>query len=437
MEDIGKLIPEKLGKYEIKGELGHGSMAVVYLGHDPFIDRSVAVKVALPKYLQDPGTAGQFKEMFFNEARISGMMDNRFILPVYDAGIEGDLLYIVMEHVEGARTLKEYCSPDKLLPVEKVLELIYKCCRGLEYAHSRDVIHRDIKPSNILLSGDMDVRIADFGIAQIMRPDETQVMEMIGSPRYMSPEQVNEEGISHQTDIYSMGVVLYELLTGHTPFDAESLGALVNRIQNEEAPLLSAYRDGLPPQLEMVVKRALAKKTDLRYPTAMDLASDLVMAFKHQKHMVVAGDSDNQEKFRRLKQNIFFRDFFDSEIWEVISASEWAEARPEDVLVSEGEIDDSFYVIIKGKVSVIKGGRTLARLGEGDSFGEMAYFSKSERTASIVATEDVMLLKVNSTLIEKVSQNCQIRFMRVFLQTLIGRLAATSDLLAHDEATKQ
>jgi len=435
MEDMGKLIPEKLGKYEIKGELGRGSMAVVYLGHDPFIDRSVAVKVALPKYLQDPETSGQFKEMFFNEARISGMMDNRFILPVYDAGIEGDLLYIVMEHIEGARTLKEYCSPDKLLPVEKVLELIYKCCRGLEYAHSRDVIHRDIKPSNILLADDMDVRIADFGIAQIIRPEETQVMEMIGSPRYMSPEQVNEEGISHQTDIYSLGVVLYELLTGHTPFDADSLGALVNRIQNEEAPLLSAYRDGLPPQLEMVIKRALAKKRDLRYPTAMDLASDLVLAFRHQKHMVVAGDSDNQEKFRRLKQNVFFRDFFDSEIWEVISASEWAEAHPEEVLVSEGEIDDSFYVIIKGQVKVIKGGRTLARLGEGDSFGEMAYFSKSERTASIVATEDVMLLKVNSTLIEKVSQNCQIRFMRVFLQTLIGRLAATSDLLARKNDT--
>ena len=430
MDEFNSRIPETLGKYEIASELGRGSMAVVYLGHDPFIDRSVAVKVALPRYLQDPETSGQFKEMFFNEARISGMMDNRFILPVYDAGIEGDLLYIVMEHVEGARTLKDYCAPDRLLPVEKVLEIIYKCCRGLEYAHSRDVIHRDIKPSNILLTEELDVRIADFGIARIMRPDETQVMEMIGSPRYMSPEQVNEEGIGLQTDIYSIGVVLYELLTGHTPFDAESLGALVNKIQNEEPPLLCTYRQDLPQQLEMVIKRALAKKTDLRYPTAMDLASDLVMAFKHQRHMVVAGDSDNQEKFRRLKQNIFFRDFFDSEIWEVIKASEWAEAQPAEVLVSEGEIDDSFYIIIKGKVDVIKGDRVLATLTEGDSFGEMAYFSKSQRTASIVAAEDVMLLKVNSTLIEKVSQNCQIRFMRVFLETLIGRLAATSDLLA-------
>ena len=433
MSELTDIVPEKLGKFEIVRELGRGSMAVVYLGYDPFMDRNVAVKVALPKFLKDPETGPQFKKMFFNEARITGMLDNKFILPVYDAGIEGHLLYMVMEYISGGTTLKHYARPDNLLDTPKVLELIFKCCRALDYAHSRDVIHRDIKSTNLLLTTDIDVRIADFGIAQVMKAEDTQVLGVMGSPRYMSPEQISEKTLTNQTDLFSLGVVMYELLTGHLPFTANTLPGLANQIATEEPPLMREHNPDIPDSLEMIIKRALAKNPAARYPRGMDFAADLNLAFKHESHVMQRSDSTKQEKFKRLKANPFFKDFFDSEVWEVIDHSEWAEYSPEEVIVTEGDLDDSFFILVKGKVEVRKGEAVLSTLTEGQCFGEMGYFTKSKRTASIVSKDEVMLIKVTSVEMEKASTNCQLRFMKVFLLTLIQRLSSTSAKLSGKE----
>ena len=430
MDELTGIIPEKLGKFDIVRELGRGSMAVVYLGYDPFMDRNVAVKVAHPKYLRDPETGPQFKKMFFNEARIAGMLDNRFILPVYDAGIEGDILYIVMEYVRGETTLKNHTDPATLLPIPKVLEIIYKCCKALDYAHSRKVIHRDVKSTNILLTEDMDVRIADFGIAQVIKAEDTHVMGIIGSPRYMSPEQVGEKALTNQTDVFSLGVVMYELLTGNLPFTANTLPGLANQIMNEEPLLLKDHRPDIPDSLEMILKRVLAKNTAARYPKCMAMAADLSLAFKHQMHVTTRSDSTKQEKFKRIKAKPFFKDFFDSEIWEVIDHSAWDEYDPGESIVTEGDLDDSFYIIIKGEVEVVKGQAVLSTLDEGSCFGEMAYFSKTKRTASIISKGEVMLLKLTSIRMEKASTGCQLRFMRVFMHTLIERLSLTSAKLS-------
>jgi serine/threonine protein kinase len=423
-------LPKKLGKYEIVRHVGSGSMASVYLGHDPFIDRQVAIKVAHPKFMRDEKYSAQYRKMFFNEARIAGMLDNRFILPVYDAGLEGDLLYIVMEFVDGALTLKNFAAPGRLLPVPKVLEIVYKCCRALDYAHSRGVVHRDIKSSNILVTEDHDIRVADFGIAQIIKGDDTQVVGLMGSPRYMSPEQLQDRPLTNQTDIYSLGVVMYELLTGRFPFDAETLPALVRKIMHEEPPLMSTHNPQVPGYLEMIMKRTLSKNTASRYPTCLDLAADVSQAFKQHKHSVLAADTSRQERFEKLKKLSFFQGFFDSEVMEVIDASEWGEFTDGAVIISEGDLDDSLYIIVGGTVTVQKGGSILTRLGAGDCFGEMAYFSKARRTASIVAEGPVMLTKVNSTLIDRASTNCQLRFLKTFLRTLIERLSSTSSKLA-------
>lgn len=430
MEDIPISLPGKLGKFDIERELGHGSMAVVYLGHDPFMNRDVAVKVALPKLIQDKKNAAQFKKMFFNEARIAGMLDHKHILPVYDAGMEDNLLYIVMECIKGATTLKDFCDQDKLLPIPKALELMFKCCKALDYAHSRDVIHRDLKPSNILVTDELDVRIADFGIAQVMRAEETQMMGLIGSPRYMSPEQISEQTLTNQSDLFSIGVVMYELLTGRQPFMANNLASLANEIMTKEPPLMKTFRPDVPDSLEMIVKRAMAKNPTARYPRGNDFAADLALAYKNQQHLAMATDTTKQEKFKRLKSNRFFKDFFDSEIMEVIDAGEWCEYNSGQVIVSEGDLDDSFFILVNGTVEVKKGGVTLSLLKESDCFGEMAYFTKSKRTATIVAATNVILFKINSSRIEKASTNCQLRFTRVFLYTLIERLSKTSEKAA-------
>ena len=161
-------VPEKLGKYEVTKQIGRGNMGVVYLGHDPFADRPVAVKVAVSDKLKNKAVRARFRKMFLNEAHITGLLKNPNIVAVYDAGVEGDICYLVMEYIPGGITLKTYCQPDNLLPIEKVVEIIFKCAKSLDYAHREGVVHRDIKPTNILVTEDQDVKISDFSVAHIV-----------------------------------------------------------------------------------------------------------------------------------------------------------------------------------------------------------------------------------------------------------------------------
>ena len=185
--------PEKLGKYEVREEISRGSMGAVYLGYDPYIDCRVAIKVANTQALNDPKTGPRHRKMFFNEAHAAGMLNHPNIINIYDVGIDDDDWFIVMEYVEGGHTLKPYCRPDNLLPVDKVVEIIFDCAKALDYAHRQGVVHRDIKPSNILFTPDQDIKIGDFSIAQIQTEEDTaEPGDMLGSPRYMSPEQLRE-----------------------------------------------------------------------------------------------------------------------------------------------------------------------------------------------------------------------------------------------------
>ena len=216
-------MPDKIGKYAIINEVGRGSTGVVYLSHDPYYGRDVAIKV----YAQDAGgddsRAKVSRKMFLSEAHMVGMLQHPNILPIYDAGEENGHCYIVTEHVHGARTLAAYCRPDNLLPVDDVVEIMFKCAKALHYSHSRGVIHRDIKPSNIMLTMDSDVRIIDFGIALVADSEISRIEGIAGSPSYMAPEQVQSGEITNRSDIYALGSVMYELLTGFRPFRAGNL----------------------------------------------------------------------------------------------------------------------------------------------------------------------------------------------------------------------
>ena len=427
-------VPKKLGKYDILAEIGRGSMGIVYRAFDPYINREVAVKVAMAEALKDKDTGERFRKMFFNEAHTAGMLRHPNILDIFDAGVDGDSCYIVMELVANGGTLRPYCRVERLLPLNQAAEIIFKCAKALDYAHRQGVIHRDIKPSNILVTDDMDVKIADFSIAHAVRQDTTQTMPLgfVGSPRYMSPEQVHEDVITNQTDLFSLGIVAYELITGHHPFGGESFSALVHKIVNEDPPPMSNFRTDTPEVLEKIVRRTLEKNPARRYRMGLDIAADLSMAFTHLERP--QEDIAITAKFDRVKRLEFFRGFPDAEIWEIIRASVWMEVDVETAVVVEGEVDESFFIIVSGDVNVSKLGQSIGQLHSGECFGEMGYLSRIKRTATVKADGPVSLIKINATLIEQVSADCQIRFYKVFMKVLIERLSRTTEMVVRGPA---
>ena len=417
----GAAIPEKFGKYVIVNEVGRGSTGTVYLSHDPYYRRDVAIKVYnIGSEDSDAERSRVTRKMFFNEAHMVGMLQHPNIMPIYDAGEENGKYYVVTEHIHGARTLASYCKPGRLLPVDDVIEIVYKTAKALHYAHGRGVIHRDIKPSNIMLTMDNDVRVIDFGIALIKDADFSRIEGIAGSPSYMSSEQVQSEELTNRSDLYALGAVMYELLTGYRPFRAGNLSKLLHQIVFATPPPIHRYREDIPDELENIVAVLLQKSSDKRYANGLALAAELTQVY--QTLRAKADQFDNQEHFDLLRRLSFFHDFSHSEIWEVLRAGEIAEYQEEDEIVREGEIDDRFYIIVTGEAEVVSGQRQVGILGRGDCFGESSYLSDAKRNASIRAKSPVTLLSVSATLMEQVSSSCQLRFNKVFLRSLIERL---------------
>jgi serine/threonine protein kinase len=400
-------LPEKIGKYVIINEVGRGSTGVVYLSHDPYYGRDVAIKVYNVDASGDENRKRIARKMFLSEAHMVGMLQHPNILPIYDAGEEAGHCYIVTEHVHGARTLAAYCRP-------------YKAARALHYAHSRGVIHRDIKPSNIMLTLESEVRIIDFGIALVADSEISRIEGIAGSPSYMSPEQVQSIELTNRSDLYSLGAVMYELLTGTRPFRAGNLQKLLHQIVFATPPPIHTLRPEIPEELENVTAMALQKDPAKRYATGLDFAAELTRV--HQKLRAQYNRIDQQEQFSLLRKLKFFHEFSHGEIWEVLRASAWQDYANGEEIVKEGEMDDRFYIIVEGRVAVERLGKALGYLDTGDCFGETSYVRGAKRTATIKAADGVTVMKVSSTLLEQVSAECQLRFNQVFLRNLIGRL---------------
>jgi len=412
--------PERIGKYPIIKEVGQGSSGRVFLSHDPYYGRDVAIKLYNAEQEDDEMKARTTRKMFYTEAQMMGRLQHQNILPVYDAGEENGSYYVVTEHIQGARTLAAYCRPDNLLRIDDVIEILYKCARALHYAHGRGVIHRDIKPSNIMLTLDNDVRIIDFGIALVTDSEVSRIEGIAGSPSYMSPEQIQAGDITAASDIYSLGVVMYELLTGFRPFRANNLSKLLHQIVYATAPPIHSLRADIPEDIEEIVSACLQKDANLRYRNGHELAAALTAVFQNlrARHKQI----DQQEQFGLLRRLSFFHDFSHDEIREILRASEWRDYAEGDEIIREGEMDDRFYVIVSGRVGVQSGRRAVGEMGVGDCFGETSYVSGARRTATISALGPVTLIRVSSTLLEQSSSACQLRFNKVFLRSLIERL---------------
>ncbi|MGA8051536.1 MAG: serine/threonine-protein kinase [Burkholderiales bacterium] len=409
-------------------ELGRGATAIVYLARDPFAGREVAIKVFRHSSDDPELLGGQHRSTFLNEAALVGKLQHPHIVTLLDAAVERDYSYIVMEYVAGG-TLAQYTSSDALLPLEKVVEVVFKVSRALEYAHRQGVIHRDIKPANILVPPAFDVKLSDFGVAMLEGATHTDLRN-VGSPSYMSPEQLTDQPLTHQTDIYSLGVVMFQLLTGRLPFTGSSHASLMYQIVNHPPPELRSVRRDLPEAAEAIVARALQKDLAVRYQSWIDFGKDLTSLVRHIE-APREGFSDTR-KFHSLRNLSFFRDFREVEIWEVLRTSSWQRLPEDTVLIQEGERGDSFYILVEGEVDVTRGGRHLNTLGPGDCFGEMLYFSGDEslRSTSIRSRTEVLVLEIEAESLRAASDACQVQFNKAFMRILIDRLTAANQKLS-------
>jgi serine/threonine protein kinase len=414
----------RLGKYEILRTLGQGATATVYLARDPFAGREVAVKaIHAAAFGGDQGHIA--RKLFITEASLAGKLVHPHIVQIYDAVADADPSYIVMEYVPGG-TLEAHAWPEQLLPVADVVEIVFKCTRALDFAHRLGVIHRDLKPANLLRGGSIgtDVKISDFGAALSVSTDQTQVAN-IGSPSYMSPEQIQQQPLNHQTDIFSLGVVFYQLLTGQRPFQGANNLALAHQICNTQPPAPSRLRPELPAALDAIVARALAKPRGERYATWEEFSLALAEVFR-QENMAAQRESriGDAEKFNLLRSLDFFRSFSDVEIWEVLRFSRWQRVRQGDILMRENERGDTFSVLAEGQVKVTKHGKLLNVLSAGECFGEMAYLTpeRGARSADITAMGDGIVITIGTEPLARASQGTRHSFDRAFLRILVERL---------------
>ncbi len=426
--DTNELEGTSLGKYQILTKIGAGNMASVYMGHDPFIDRPVAIKVARPDYVDSTSNGEFYKQLFFNEAQTAGLLKHPNITAIYDAGVDREFYYIVMEYVHGGDTLDRYTEIDQLLPIATVTSILYQCAMAMDYAHKKGVVHRDIKPRNILLTEDREAKITDFGVAATSGVSGAQSPEHAGSPLYMSPEQVRRGDVVTQSDLFSLGVVAYEMLTGKHPFNGENIEAIQHRILNTAPMKLNLARPEIPDVYQRIIDKALAKDKNQRYKTGLDMAGDISLVFDFLKQPAV--HLTQQEKYHRVENLHFFKGFPDSDLWELINAAEWIRLPQDDEIVQEGQADTSFYVLVNGEVAVSKSSREIVRLYPGDCFGEMGLLSRRPRTATISAVTDVTVMKLRDSVVERMSVNCQLKFQRQFLNALIERLEHANEHMA-------
>ncbi len=264
-----------LGRYEVEKELGKGAMGVVYLGRDPKINRVVAIKTMALSQEFDESEIEEVKARFFREAETAGRLNHPNIVTIYDAGEEHDLAYIAMEFLKG-KDLMRYTRPSNLLPPRTVMDIVARCADALAYAHGLNVVHRDVKPANVMYEPESgEIKITDFGIARITDSSKTKTGMVLGTPSYMSPEQLAGKKVDGRSDLFSLGVMFFQLLTGNLPFQAESMATLMYKIANEEHPDVTVLRPDLPPCVRDIVNRMLDKNVETRYQSGTDIARDI------------------------------------------------------------------------------------------------------------------------------------------------------------------
>jgi serine/threonine protein kinase len=411
----------------------------VFLCRDDFNNRDVAVKRVRAGSLTDSVDGPVFARFFAAEAALVGRLLHPNVVQIFDAVPDPVAPYLVMEFVPGT-TLRAYCRPDQLLPLELIIEIGFKCAMALGYVYRQGLIHRDVKPANIMAITNAtgvitDVKITDFGSVLNMGADATQVHQ-VGSLAYMAPEQLDGHALDCRADIYALGAVLYHLVAGRPPFEAASQAVLMNQIYNHDAAPLSGMRSGVHESVSAVILKALSKNPDERYLTWDAFAQALSGLIADHKvprgHLQGVLDS---ERFNLLRALDFFSSFGDVELWEVVHRAKWQRFPFGHALYRRGEEGRSFHIIAQGSVEVYRTGKRVALLGAGTSVGEMAYLAPSpelrRHSTDVVVTEPVTTISFTPESMQQLSPNSRHLFDEAFIRVLVRRLHAAHEALAH------
>ncbi len=405
---------KRIKRYDIVRRVGEGGMGKVYLGMDRLIRRPVALKLFSLESLPSDGPArDRIIRDFFLEIQTAGALLHPNIVVIHDVGKKGDVLYMVMEFVYG-KTLLEHqrYSP---FGVRKSVETVYELALALDYAHSRGVIHRDIKPENIIISSQGVPKITDFGIARFRKHLKGARPSVVGSSRFMAPEQVLRREQDHRVDIYQLGIVLFELLTGQVPFKAGSTEETLTRVCTEPLPPPGRINSEVPVELDRIVAHCVEKSATKRFSSARQLADALAQYLRSGKHRGIAADP---ELVGRLKRFEIFSLFSDQEIEELVKAGEFVTCSAGEQIVKENENDSNFFVLIEGNAKVVKKSKILSNFVPGSCFGQIGAFARQKRSAEVTAQEDCKLLQINALLFKELDPLLQLKMLHIVLRNL-------------------
>jgi serine/threonine protein kinase len=419
---------QRIGKFALTQRLGKGSSGTVYKALDTFSGQEVALKVLDESLFAGAGINEMSRQQFMNEASLAGRLQHPHIAAILEACIDEKSGYIAVEYVPGG-DLTRAVQPDGLLKVEEVFEIAFKCCGALDYAHRQGIIHRDVKPANLMVSEGTAIKIVDFGAALLTNTQHTQIQD-VGTPSYMSPEQVRGAALGFESDMFSLGVVLYGLFTGQRPFNGETVTELLVNIVEKDPPLPTEWRPELDREVERILMRMLRKEPAKRYSSWADLAFDLA---EIGRFSVYVKEISDREKFTALRGFQPLARLNDAEIWELVHASYWVRVPAQTTIMKEGDKGAELLFLAQGEVKIVKQGRLLNVLRTGSYFGEMAHVKAGgiPRQATVETMTDALIAEFRPGAMKKLSVNCQLQLSLSLLNTVVDRLAFADERIAH------
>ena len=434
-------LPSHIGPYRVLGQLGEGATSIVFRARDEFRGRDVAIKCVNAPTIATAGdstSAHYYGRFFAAEAALVGRLSHPNVVQIFDAVADPEQPYLVMEYVPGT-TLRTHCSPDALLSLEQIVEIGFKCAMALGYVARQGLIHRDVKPANLLAVTDrgqvVDVKVTDFGSVLQLDAERTQV-QRVGSLAYISPEQLDGDALDCRADMYSLAAVLYHLIAGRPPFEGQTQAALLHQIVNEPPAALTGLREGVPANLDALIRGALAKRPGDRPADWEAFAQGLsgLIARREIPRGRVQGVLDS-ERFNLLRSLEFFADFGDVELWEVVHRARWQRLAFGHALYKRGQQGATFHVLAQGEVEVFREGRKVAQLGRGNTVGEMAYLAPSEelRThrADVIVSTPCTTVSFTPETLGQLSPGTRHLFDGAFIKVLVRRLHAAHEQLDH------